>query len=68
MNLIERLQAPTPKFFRTIRNIGIVLAAVSSSIIAAPVALPAIVVQIATYMAIAASVATALSQAAVEGE
>jgi hypothetical protein len=68
MNLIERLQAPTPKFFRTIRNIGIVLAAVSSSIIAAPVALPAIVVQIATYMAIAASVATALSQTAVEGE
>jgi hypothetical protein len=68
MNLIERLQAPTPKFFRTIRNIGIVLAAVSSSIIAAPVALPAIVVQIATYMAIAASVATALSQAAVDGE
>jgi hypothetical protein len=68
MNLINRLQAPTPKFFRTIRNIGIVLAAVSSSIIAAPVALPAIVVQIATYMAIAASVATALSQAAVEGE
>jgi hypothetical protein len=68
MNLIERLQAPTPKFFRTIRNIGIVLAAVSSSIIAAPVALPALVVQIATYMAIAASVATALSQAAVEGE
>jgi hypothetical protein len=68
MNLINRLQAPTPKFFRTIRNIGIVLAAVSSSIIAAPVALPAIVVQIATYMAIAASVATALSQAAVDGE
>jgi hypothetical protein len=68
MNLIERLQAPTPKFFRTIRNIGIVLAAVSSSIIAAPVALPALVIQIATYMAIAASVATALSQAAVEGE
>jgi hypothetical protein len=68
MNLINRLQAPTPKFFRTIRNIGIVLAAVSSSIIAAPVALPALVIQIATYMAIAASVATALSQTAVEGE
>lgn len=68
MTLNDRLQAPTPKFFKTIRNVGIVLAAISGSIIAAPVALPALVVQIASYMAIAASVATAISQATVEGE
>jgi hypothetical protein len=68
MNLIDRVASPTPKFFKTVRNIGIVLAAISGSIIAAPVALPGIVIQIATYLAIASSVASALSQTAVEGE
>jgi hypothetical protein len=68
MNFIDRVASPTPKFFKTVRNIGIVLAAISGSIIAAPVALPAIVIQIATYLAIAGSVASAISQTAVEGE
>ena len=68
MNLIDRVSSPTPKFFKTIRNIGIVLAAVSGAILTAPVAMPVIVVQIATYLAIASTVASAISQAAVEGE
>jgi hypothetical protein len=68
MNLIERVSSPTPKFFKKLRNIGLILAAVSGTIMAAPIALPAVVVQIAAYLALASSVASAVSQTVVEGE
>ena len=64
MNIIDRVIAPTPKFFKKVRTVGLVLAAVSASLLAAPVALPAVVVQIAGYLAVAGSVATAVSQVA----
>ena len=41
MNVVERAKAPTPKFFKVLRTIGLALLAVSGSIIAAPVASPA---------------------------
>jgi hypothetical protein len=65
MNIVQRITAPTPKFFKRVRTVGLVLAAISASLLAAPVALPAVVVQIASYLAVAGSVATAVSQAAV---
>jgi hypothetical protein len=68
MNLIERVSSPTPKFFKKLRNIGLILAAVSGTLIAAPIALPAVVIQIAGYLAVASSVASAVSQTVVEGE
>ena len=68
MTLQQRLTAPTPKFFRTIRNIGLVLASASAVILASPVVLPAALVQAAVYMALAGSVASAVSQAATEAE
>lgn len=68
MNLIERVGSPTPKFFKKLRNIGLILAAVSGTIVAAPITLPAVVIQIAGYLAVASSVASAVSQTAVEGE
>jgi hypothetical protein len=68
MKLINRVQAPTPPFFKKLRTIGLILAAVSSTIVAAPVALPAIVIQIAGYLAVASTVASAVSQTAVYGE
>ena len=68
MNLIQRVQSPTPKFFKKVRTIGLILAAVSGSLLAAPVALPAVVTQIATYLAVAGSVATAVSQTATEDD
>ena len=64
MNIIDRIIAPTPKFFKKVRTIGLVLAAVSASLLAAPVALPTVVVQIAGYLAVAGSVDTAVSQVA----
>jgi hypothetical protein len=68
MKISERIKAPTPKFFKKLRNIGIALAAIGTSILAAPVSLPAIVLKIAGYLAVAGSVAGGISQTAVKGE
>lgn len=67
LTLVERAFADTPRFFRKLRTVGLALAAVSGALLAAPVALPAIVVSIAGYLAVAGTVATAVSQVAVEG-
>lgn len=65
---VNRLQQDTPSFFRTLRNIGLCLAAAGATIVAAPVALPAIVITIANYLIVAGSVAGAISQATVMQE
>ena len=65
MKLTKRYTKKTPKFFRKLRNIGIALATAAGVIIAAPIALPTIVISIATYLAVAGTVATAVSQAVV---
>ena len=62
MNIIKRIQAPTPKFFKVLRNIGLVLAAVGGTILAAPVALPVVIVSIGGYIAVAGGVISAVSQ------
>ena len=62
MNLIKRAKAPTPKFFKVLRNIGLVLAAVGGTILAAPVALPVAIVSIGGYVAVAGGVISAVSQ------
>ena len=68
MNLIERIQSPTPKFFKKLQTIGLILVAASGAILAAPVVLPAIIVTTAGYIAVAGSVMTAVSQVAVEND
>ena len=68
MTLQQRLQSPTPKFFKKVRTIGLVLAAISGTLVAAPVALPAVVIKVAGYLAVAGGVATAVSQVATENE
>jgi hypothetical protein len=65
MKFTERIQKPTPPFFKKLRNIGIVLAATGGAILAAPITLPALVTSIATYLTVAGTVATAVSQAVV---
>jgi ABC-type xylose transport system permease subunit len=62
MNLVERVKAPTPKFFRVLRSIGLALLAISGSVIAAPVALPVAIVTAAGYVAVAGGVISAVSQ------
>lgn len=66
MNAIERAKSPTPKFFRTLRTIGLALCAAGGAILAAPVAIPAAVVTVAGYVVVAGGVLTAVSQTAVD--
>jgi hypothetical protein len=66
LSLVQRAAAPTPKFFRVLRTIGLALAAIGGTVLAAPVALPAIVSTIAGYLAVAGTVVTAVSQVTVE--
>jgi hypothetical protein len=62
MKILQRIQSPTPPFFKKLRNIGLTLAAMGTAIVAAPVALPAIIVKVAGYLAVAGGVASAVSQ------
>lgn len=62
MNLLERLVSPTPSLFKTLRNIGLGLAGIGGALLAAPIALPAVVVSIAGYLTVAGGVLTAVSQ------
>ena len=62
MNLIQRVKAPTPKFFKVLRSIGLGLAAVGGTILAAPIALPVVITSIGSYLAVAGSVVSAVSQ------
>jgi ABC-type xylose transport system permease subunit len=64
--IIERLKGPTPRVFRRVRNAGLILTGISGALLAAPVALPAVIVSAAGYLALAGAVAGALSQTAVK--
>jgi hypothetical protein len=68
MNIFERVVSPTPKFFKSIRNIGIMLATISGALLTAPLALPSMLITVAGYMGIASVVASAVSQTAVTQE
>jgi len=65
---MSRLRSKTPKFFRIVRNIGVVLASVSGVILAAPIALPASIVTLAGYVAFGGSIAASVAQHAKEEE
>ncbi|HLF46044.1 MAG TPA: hypothetical protein VI548_06445 [Chitinophagaceae bacterium] len=62
------MKKPTPRFFKKLRRIGLTLAAVNAAIYATPVALPAVIIKVAGYLAVAGGVVGAVSQAAVKNE
>lgn len=66
MTIVERAKAPTPKFFRVLRSIGLALLGISGTIVAAPVLLPAAVVTAAGYVVVAGVVLSAVSQITVD--
>ena len=66
MSVVQRVKAPTPPFFKTLRTIGLALAAIGGAILASPIALPAGLVAAAGYIALAGGVVTAVSQTAVD--
>jgi hypothetical protein len=68
MNLFQRMLSPTPDFFKKLRVAGLALAAVSAALVAAPIALPVVIIHIAGYLAVAGGVVTAVSQAAVKND
>jgi uncharacterized membrane protein HdeD (DUF308 family) len=68
LSFVERVLAPTPKWFKTIRTIGIALASVGGIIIASPVALPVGLVTVAGYLVLGGSIISAVSQTAVKSE
>jgi uncharacterized membrane protein HdeD (DUF308 family) len=68
MNVVKRAKAPTPKFFKVLRTVGLALVAVGGAILTAPVALPAIVTTLGGYVAVAGGVVTAVSQLTTESD
>ena len=68
MKVVERIKAPTPKFFKILRTIGLALLGISGTIVAAPIVLPVTVVTVAGYMAVAGGVISAVSQMTVAEE
>ena len=68
MNIVERIKAPTPKFFKILRSIGLAFLGISGTIVAAPIVLPATVVTAAGYLAVAGGVISAVSQVTIPEE
>ena len=68
VNLVDRWNAPTPKFFKALRTIGVTLAAISGVIIGSPVALPPVLISVAGYVLVAGGVMSAVSQVTVAKE
>ena len=66
MTVKQRLTQPTPPFFKKIRNIGLLVASIGATFLAAPMELPAKVAKVAEYLAIAGTVASSISQATTE--
>jgi hypothetical protein len=68
MNIVDRALAPTPKWFKVLRSVGIALASVGGIIIASPVALPVGLVSAAGYLVLGGSIISVVSQTAVKAE
>lgn len=68
LNLVKRTMAPTPKWFKILRTIGIALASVGGIILASPVALPLGLVSAAGYLVLGGGIISAVSQTGVKTE
>ncbi len=66
MNIMDRAKAPTPKLFKVLRSIGLVLAGVGGVLMTAPVVLPASIIAVGGYMTVAGGVLSAVSQITVD--
>lgn len=68
MTIKERMVSPTPKFFKKIRNISLILGSISSVILTAPISLPAGIITLAGYLAVASGIASVISQATTKAQ
>ncbi|MGE5107576.1 MAG: hypothetical protein ACM3H8_08530 [Sphingobacteriales bacterium] len=65
---VKRMNKPTPGFFKTIRNLSVVPAGVSTLIVTAPIAVSAVPIKAAGYLAVAGIAAGTVSETAVKNE
>lgn len=66
--VVKRMKRRTPKFFKKVRNAGLAIGAIGVTLLTAPVALPAVIMKVAGYLAMAGAVTSAVSQTAVTNE
>ena len=66
--IVNRATAPTPKFFKVLRSIGLAVAAIGGTLLASPVALPIGLVTVGGYLAVAGGVLTAASQLSIRDD
>jgi hypothetical protein len=62
----RRIASPTPKFFRKVRNIGLLLTAIGTGIVGAPVVLPVAIASLGGYLVLGGTVAAGIAQCAKE--
>lgn len=65
-SFFKRCGQDTPPFFKKLRTIGLVVAAAGTAVVSSPVALPAAVIAIGSYLIVGGTVASAVSQAAID--
>lgn len=66
MNVVERLNAPTPKFFKKVQSVGVVAGLLGTMILAFPVGLPVAIVNVAGYLIACGGILAGTSQMAVD--
>jgi hypothetical protein len=66
LTIKERFLAPTPKFWKKVQSIGLVLSAVGTVLITAPVGLPIAIITAGGYAAFGGSLIAAMSQLTVD--
>ena len=65
MTVLQRAVAPTPKFFRILRSIGLILTTIAAGVLGGE-SIPDGIMAIATHVATAGAVLTAVSQVTVD--
>jgi hypothetical protein len=66
LSLKERVLAPTPKFWKKVQRVGVLLTAIGTVLATAPVALPAAIITAGSYVAFGGGLIAAMSQFTVE--
>ena len=67
-SILERAQTDTPPFFKKLRLIGLVAVTIGTTIMMAPITVPAALTTIAGYVLLGGTVLTAVSQVTINEE
>jgi hypothetical protein len=63
MELIDRVKAPTPKWWQKVRNVALIASGIAGGLLVAPIALPVGVVTTLTYVAVVGGTIAGTAQA-----